>query len=167
MRRDGITARALELCILTALRTGEVTDAKWSEIDLANATWTIPAERMKAGFEHRVPLPRAAVELLNGMAQKGEYVFPGVVAGKPIRRNALAKLSAMAATGVTIHGFRSAFRDWAAECTSAPNEVCEAVLAHTIKNKTEAAYRRTDLFLRRRELMDAWAKFCAARVGRG
>jgi integrase len=158
--RDGITARALELCILTALRTGEVTDAKWCEIDLANATWTIPAERMKAGAEHRVPLSRAALELLNGVARKGEYVFPGVV-GKPIRRNALAKLSIMAATGVTIHGFRSAFRDWAADCTSAPNEVCEAALAHTIKNKAEAAYRRSDLFEKRRELMNAWARFCA------
>jgi integrase len=163
-KREGIAARALEFGILTAARSGEVIGARWVEFALDGAVWTVPAARMKAGKEHRIPLaPRALKIVKDIVGLSGEYVFPGGKPGRPLSAKALAKaLRRMKVKNATVHGFRSAFRDWAAECTSFTNEVCEAVLAHVIENKAEAAYRRGDLFDKRRRLMEAWAAYCAA-----
>jgi integrase len=148
-----------------------VLGAKWAECDLENAVWTVPAMRMKAGREHRVPLSRRALKIVKVMheARDSDFVFPGQKPGKPLSGMALEMvLRRMKIASVTVHGFRSAFRDWAAECTSFANEVCEAALAHVIENKAEAAYRRGDLFEKRRKLMDAWAIHCSqSRQGRG
>jgi integrase len=163
--REGIAALALEFTILTAARTGEVLGAKWNEIDSAGLVWSVPAERMKGGREHRVPLPAAAIavlERMRAMGQKSEFIFPNVSRGHPLSNMAMLKmLERMGHPELTVHGFRSTFRDWAEERTNFPREVKEAALAHTIKDKTEAAYRRGDLFDKRRRLMDAWAEFCA------
>jgi integrase len=163
--RRATAALALEFAILTAARSGEVLGARWDEFDLDDAAWTVPAERMKAGREHRVPLSRRALKIAQTLheARDGIYVFPGQKPGKPLSVMALEMvLRRMKIEDATVHGFRSAFRDWAAECTSFTNEVCEAALAHVIENKAEAAYRRGDLFDKRRKLMDAWAAYCAA-----
>jgi integrase len=163
--RQATAALALEFAILTAARSGEVLGAKWAECDLERAVWTVPATRMKAGREHRVPLSRRALKIVKAMheGRDGDYVFPGQKPGKPLSVMALGMvLRRMKVERVTVHGFRSAFRDWAAECTNSPNEVCEAALAHVIENKAEAAYRRGDLFDKRRKLMDSWAVYCAA-----
>lgn len=162
--RRGVSARLLELVILTACRVGEAAAAEWSEIDLDAATWTIPGARMKAGKEHRVALSPAAVALLDGLPKGGRYVFPGT--GKrvqPMNPESARKLlqKDMEHTGITVHGFRSAFRDWAAERTSFPAEVVEMALAHAIESKVEAAYRRGDLFAKRAKLMEAWAGYLA------
>ncbi len=157
-------ALALEFTILTAARRGEVLGARWDEFDLERAVWTVPAHRMKAGREHRVPLSRRAVAILKDLRQADgkEFVFVGHKPGKPLSGMTLGKvIRRMKIEDVTVHGFRSAFRDWAAECTNFPNEVCEAALAHVIESKTEAAYRRSDLFEKRRKLMEAWASYCA------
>jgi integrase len=157
-----LTRLAFEFLILTAARTSEVLKACWGEIDLDRGIWTIPAERMKAGREHRVPLGPRAVEILRRareLAAGGELVFPGTSAGQPISNMAFLMMLRRMKLDVTAHGFRSAFRDWAAEQTSFPREVCEMALAHAIADKTEAAYRRGDLFEKRRELMVAWEKF--------
>lgn len=162
--QDGIGARALEFAILTATRTNEVIGVRWAEFDLANRLWIIPGERMKAGREHRVPLSDAAIAILKAMAEirSGDFVFPGGKAGKPLSNMAMLKtLSRMERSDLTVHGFRSTFRDWAAERTNFPAEVAEMALAHTVSYKVEAAYRRGDLFQKRRQLADAWAKFCA------
>jgi integrase len=162
--REGTAARALEFAILTAARSGEVLGARWSEFDLDRAIWTTPAPRMKAGREHRVPLSRHALKIVKAMrdACDGEFVFPGQSSSKQLSVMALEMvLRRMKIENATVHGFRSAFRDWTAECTHFPNEVCEAALAHVIENKAEAAYRRGDLFDKRRELMEAWAAYCA------
>jgi integrase len=163
-KREGIAARALEFGILTAARSGEVIGARWVEFDLDGAVWTVPATRMKAGKEHRIPLaPRALKIVKDIVGLSGEFVFPGGKPGRPLSAKALAKaLRRMKVKNATVHGFRSAFRDWAAECTNFTNEVCEAALAHVIENKAEAAYRRGDLFEKRRKLMEAWAAYCAA-----
>ncbi len=158
-------ALALELCILTATRSGEVLNSNWNEFDLTKAVWTIPANRMKAGHEHRVPLTPRAVEILDLIQQAkhmhNDYVFAGNAKGKPLSNMAMAMLlKRMGHNDITVHGFRSTFRDWASEQTSFPHEVCEMALAHTIGNKAEAAYRRGDLFDKRRKLMEAWAAFC-------
>jgi integrase len=156
---------ALEFAVLTAARSGEVLGAGWDEFDLDRAVWTIPAARMKAGREHRVPLSRRALKIVKAMheARKGDFVFPGQKPGGPLSVMALEMvLRRMKIESATVHGFRSAFRDWAAEGTNFTNEVCEAALAHVIENKTEAAYRRGDLFEKRRKLMEAWANYCAA-----
>jgi integrase len=161
--RDGLVERALELLILTATRSGEVLGAQWQEFDLDKAVWTIPAERMKAGVEHRVPLSPPAVENIKSVSpQRSKFVFPGNTRNGTLTEKALHKLLVlrMKVEGATPHGFRSSFRDWAAEQTHFANEVCEAALAHSISNKVEAAYRRGDLFEKRRELMRAWGKFC-------
>ena len=161
--QEGNAARALELVILTAARTSEVINAHWSEIDLDAKVWTIPAERMKAKREHRVPLSDAAVKLLKAMLERseGEYVFAGGKPDKPLSSMAmLALLERMGRDDLTVHGFRSTFRDWAAESTNHPREVAEAALAHVISDKTEAAYRRGDLFEKRRKLMQQWAQHC-------
>src|SRR5262249_13623890 len=131
--------------------------------------WTIPATRMKSGREHRVPLSLRAVKIVKSMheCRNDDFVFPGQKMGRPLSVMALEMmLRRMKIDGVTVHGFRSAFRDWSAECTNFTNEVCEAALAHVIKNTTEAAYRRGDLFDKRRELMEAWATYCCGIQGR-
>lgn len=158
--RPGSAARALELTILTALRTGEAIGAKWGEIDFATKTWTVPAARMKANREHRVPLCDRAVSILQNLPRENEFLFPGERAGKPLSNMAMLQtLKRMGRDDVTVHGFRSTLRDWAAERTSFANHVVEMALAHTIGNKVEAAYRRGDLFDKRRRLMDAWGEF--------
>jgi integrase len=161
--RDGTAAKALEFTILTAARTGETIGAKWDEIDFKDKVWTIPAERMKAGVEHQVPLSARAIEILANLNQETDYVFPGQEIDKPLSNMAmLALLKRMNRSDLTVHGFRSTFRDWAAETTEYPNELVEMALAHTIKNKAEAAYRRGNLLERRRALMQSWADFMNA-----
>jgi integrase len=159
----GTAAAALEFLILTAGRTGEVIGARWPEIDFKSRVWTVPAERMKRGREHRVPLSRPAMAVLERTRGQGaDFVFPSLKAGKPLSNMALLVLLGRMGRGdVTAHGFRSTFRDWAAERTNFPREVAEAALAHAIDDKVEAAYRRGDLFEKRRHLMEAWAEFCA------
>lgn len=158
----GVSARCLEFTILTAARTNEVTQAKPQEFDLAGATWTVPASRMKAKKEHRVPLSVRAIEIVKEMLKLDQpYVFPGVRAGKPLNNMAMLNLLDRLKMEATVHGFRSSFRDWAAERTAFPHEVCEMALAHTIPNAAEAAYRRGDLFEKRAKLMEAWAGFLA------
>jgi integrase len=163
--QEGIAARALEFAILTAARTGEVIGARWGEMDLLHKTWTLPAARMKSGREHRVPLSAHALAILKEMQAhrqaKDAFVFPGGKNGRPLSNMAfLMLLRRMGFGDVTAHGFRSSFRDWAAERTKFPAEVAEMALAHTVSDKTVAAYNRSDLFERRRRLMAAWATFC-------
>jgi integrase len=161
---ESTSALALEFLILTAARTGEVIGAKWDEIDLGAALWTIPAERMKAKREHRVPLSKPALAILKRLHENrsGEIVFPGARAGKPLSNMALLMLlERMNRADLTVHGFRSTFRDWAAERTNFPREVAEHALAHSLPDKVEAAYRRGDLFDKRRKMMDAWARHCS------
>jgi integrase len=159
-QRKAMAALALEFVILTAARSGEVIGATWEEVDLDKAIWTIRAERMKAGKEHRVPLSQRAIEILEAVKSLGsDWLFPSVKGGK-LSGMAMSMLLRRMEQDCTIHGFRSSFRDWAAECTSYPHEVCEMALAHVIGNKAEAAYRRGDLFEKRRKLMDDWAEFC-------
>jgi integrase len=163
--REGIAARALEFAILTAARTGEVIGARWSEINIAERLWNIPAERMKGGREHRVPLSAAALAIVEAMAalRRGEFVFPGGKSDRPLSNMAfLMLLRRTGRNNVTAHGFRSTFRDWAAERTSFPAEVAEMALAHAVGDEVEAAYRRGDLFQKRRQLAEAWARFCTA-----
>ena len=160
-QRDSLAARVLELQILTATRPGEAARAQWSEFDLDGAVWTIPPERMKAGKEHRVPLAPAVVKLLKALPHDHANVFPGVK-GKPITTEAAMKLLKELRPGLTAHGFRSTFRDWAAETTSHPREVIEAAMAHRLKDAAEAAYQRGDLLQRRAVLMKDWASYCAA-----
>jgi integrase len=171
--REGMAARALEFAILTAARTGEVLNARWGEVDLNAKVWEIPSERMKAGREHRVPLPDAALAVLgiarplalmaNGESDRAAPVFPGPRRALPLSTAAMAMaLRRMRREDLTVHGFRSTFSDWAAERTAYPREVVEMALAHAVENKVEAAYRRGDLFEKRRQLMEAWAGFCTA-----
>lgn len=160
--RKSTAAQALELCILTATRSGEVLNAKWVEFDLEKAIWTVPAIRMKAGLEHRIPLTKCAVELLKGLPRLplNDHVFPGNGVGKPLSGMAMTmQLRRMNRGDITVHGFRSTFRDWASEQTSFPHETCEHALAHRISDKAEAAYRRGDQFEKRRKLMEAWTAF--------
>ncbi len=169
-QQEGVAARALEFAILTAARTGEVIGARWDEINIAARLWTIPAERMKAAKEHRVPLSDAALAIVNAMAaiRTGDHVFPGGRAGRPISNMAMLMLLRRMGRGdLTAHGFRSSFRDWAAERTGFPAEVAEMALAHAVADKVEAAYRRGDLFEKRRQLAEAWAKFCGAPTAEG
>jgi integrase len=162
--RQSIPSLALEFIILTAARCGEAVGARWDEVNLESGVWTVPVSRMKAARQHRVPLSRRAREILAIMRElhHGEYVFPSSRHhGKPLgARTVWWAIRAIRTGGATVHGFRSSFRDWAAECTDFSNEVCEAALAHAVTNKVEAAYRRGDLFEKRRKLMDAWAEFC-------
>jgi integrase len=159
--REGTAARALEFTILTAARTGEVIGAQWREIDLTAATWTVPAGRMKGGREHRVPLSQRAVELLQLKEDGNPHVFMGSRTGSGLSNMSMtAVLKRMGYGDVTVHGFRSAFRDWAAEQTNFPNHVAEMALAHVVGDRVEAAYRRGDLLAKRKQLADAWARFC-------
>ncbi|MCX5542588.1 tyrosine-type recombinase/integrase [Paraburkholderia sp. CNPSo 3076] len=158
---EGMGARALEFAVLTAARSGEVRGATWSEIDLDAGVWAIPAARMKAKRDHRVPLSEPAVALLRALPRFGslDLVFPSTK-GAPLSDMTLTAVLRRMNLEVTAHGFRSTFRDWTAERTAFPREVCEMALAHTISNEVEAAYRRGDLFAKRRQLMDAWALYC-------
>jgi integrase len=158
--RRGTAALALELVILTAARAGEVVGMRWAEVDLSSKVWTVPASRMKAGREHRVPLSASAIALLEKLPREGEYVFPGH--DRPsISHSALEKLIRhRMQSGVCTHGFRATFRTWAAERTSYPSEVAERALAHTVGSQVERSYNRTDLFERRRRLMADWAAYC-------
>jgi integrase len=160
--RDHLAARALEFTILTAARTGETLGARWDEIDLAADTWTVPAARMKAGKAHKVPLSKRAVELLRNLPRRDERIFEiGRVA------MLLQLREVHGDKGPTVHGFRSSFRDWCSERTSYPPVVAEQALAHAVGNKVERAYNRTDLFEKRRKLMDSWSDFCAKPAAAG
>jgi len=157
-----ITKLALELVILTAGRSGEVRLADWSEFDFERGVWTVPATRMKAKREHRVPLSPRAMEILEAAKALGDgtgLAFPGTKAGKALSDATLSKLTKELGFDVDVHGFRTSFKMWAQERTNAPREVSEAALAHTVKNKAEAAYARSDLFEKRSKLMQGWAQF--------
>lgn len=161
-KRDGIAARALEFTILTAARTGEVIGARWDEVDFVAKTWIVPSSRMKAGREHRVPLSDQAVKLLQSLPteEANPHVFIGAKAGGISNMAMATVLRRMNRSTITVHGFRSTFRDWAAETTAYPNHVVEMALAHTVGNKVEAAYRRGDLLEKRRKLLVDWARYC-------
>ena len=165
LRKDSsVGARCLEFITVTAARLGEAINAEWDEIDLANRVWVVPASRMKADREHRVPLSGAALAVLKAVQaiRQSDYVFPGTRQGRPVGENTPVRLAKQAAgSNITVHGLRSTFRDWASERTSFSREVAEMALAHAIPNAVEAAYRRGDLFEKRRKLMDAWAAYCA------
>ena len=162
--RDSISARALELTILTAARTSEALGAEWSEFDLDAGVWTIPADRMKAGREHQVPLSKRALTLLKHLPrEEGGYVFPGARSKAPLSNMAMLELlRGMRDDGLTVHGFRSTFRDWAGDNTNFAREVIEHALAHRIKDKAEASYRRSAALDKRRQLMEAWSRYCSS-----
>ena len=156
-----ISARALEFTILTAVRTSEAIGAEWSEFNFAEKIWTVPGVRMKSGRDHRVPLSDRALAILPALPREGQFVFPGGKAGKPLSNMAMLELvRGMKGDGLTVHGFRSTFRDWAADRTSYANHVVEMALAHTVKDAVEKAYRRGDLFEKRARLMAEWATYC-------
>lgn len=161
--RGGLSAKLLEFVILTACRVGEAAAARWSEIDITGALWKIPAERMKAGREHSVPLSTAAIKLLSELPRIGDFLFPGSRQREHLNPESARKLLQvdMKHDDVTVHGFRSAFRDWCSERTNVTREVAEAALAHAKKDQTEAAYSRTELIERRRKLMERWSQFLA------
>jgi len=162
-QREGTAALALEFTILTAARTGEVTGAQWDEIDLTAKVWTVPAGRIKGGREHRVPVTDRALEILKACprADGNPHIFIGFVKGGGLSNAAMAAvLSRMERDDITVHGFRSTFRDWAAEQTAFPNHVVEMALAHAIGSAVERAYRRGDLFDKRVRLMADWARYC-------
>lgn len=164
-REQTVVARAFEFCILNATRTNETMGMRWSEYDEKAQLWTVAAARMKAGRDHRIPLAKRSQLILAEMQEvrTGDFVFPGGVNERPLSSMAfLMLLRRLGRNDITAHGFRSTFRDWAAERTNFPNEVVEMALAHTISNKVEAAYRRGDLFDKRRQLAEDWATFCAA-----
>lgn len=165
--RLSVPRLALTFLILTAARSGEVRGAKWNEIDLEARLWTIPASRMKVGKEHVVPLSTAAIDVLERVRQFhapcSNLVFPGRDVRRPLSDMTLLKILRCADLPYTVHGFRSAFRDWAAEQTNYPGEVAEAALAHTVANRVEAAYRRTNYLDKRREMMAVWGAFCCTR----
>lgn len=165
------TKMALEFLVLTAVRSGEMRGLRWSEIDMEAAVWTIPGTRMKAGKAHTVPLAPRAIAILERMAElrtsaaPDALVFPGAKPGRPMSDMTLVMLLRRAGVACTAHGFRSSFRDWAAECSPQPSEIAELCLAHTVGSAVERAYRRSDLFEKRKALMTAWASFCTARQG--
>jgi len=167
-KMESISARALEFTILSAARTGETIGAKWDEFDFSEKVWAVPGERMKSGREHRVPLSDRAIKILENLPREkdSEYVFPGSRKGRHLSNMAMLELlRGMEGTeGLTVHGFRSTFRDWAAERTNFPREIAEAALAHVLKDKTEAAYQRGDLLEKRRRLMAAWSSYCTEKA---
>ena len=165
---EAMSARALEFLILTAARSGEVLEATWDEFDLDAGLWTVPAARMKAGKEHRVPLSKPALAIVKALHEVriSDYVFPGHAKGRPLSNMAFAMLlKRMKADQYTPHGFRSAFRDWAGDATSFPRDVAEQALAHRVGDATERAYRRADALDKRRKLMTAWADYCDSGEG--
>ena len=159
---DDLSALLLEFLILTASRSGEARGARWDEIDFKQAMWVIPPERMKGGREHKVPLSQRAVVILKQMGEMrvSEFVFPGQSKNRPISNFGMRRLLCKLRPGVTVHGFRSTFRDWAAETTNFPNHVVEMALARAVSDTVEAAYRRGDLFEKHRRLMEVWANYC-------
>jgi integrase len=162
-KRDGVSARALEFTILTVARTGDTIGAKWSEIDLKEGLWTVPAERLKGKKgarrrDHVVPLSKRAIALLKGLPAVGEYVFPGAKGG--LSDKAMVEMMKGMGHSETVHGFRSAFKDWASEQTAYPNELSEMAMAHTVSDKVEAAYRRGDMREKRSRMMEDWASYC-------
>lgn len=160
--RQGSAARALEVTILTALRSGEVLGALWPEFDLQAKVWTVPKERMKGGREHKVPLSNRVIEIVESLPRDGKFVFAGSRPDRPLNVAAMLRvISRMKRSGITTHGFRSSFRDWASETTNHPNHVVEMALAHAIGDDVEAAYRRGDLLAKRTTLMQDWADYCA------
>ncbi len=164
-RAHWATVAALEFLILTASRSGEVRKARWEEVDLDTATWTVPAGRMKMQREHRIPLSDRALQILAEACQWTDgtgLIFPSVT-GRPLSDNTLSKLLREQGIRAVVHGFRSSFRDWCAECSNAPREVSELALAHVNSDRVEAAYMRTDLFERRRGLMQSWADYVSQR----
>jgi integrase len=168
--KSATAARALQFLILTASRSGEVLGATWSEVDLDRGLWVVPASRMKAGKEHRVPLSEAALNVLRSIdvgLQPDDHLFWGKSPDRPLSNMAMSMLLRRMVPNVTVHGFRSSFRDWSAEVSAFSHEVCEMALAHTIPNRAEAAYRRGDLLDKRRELMEAWALFCVSSMREG
>jgi integrase len=161
--REAVAALALEFCILTAARTGEVIGCQWAELDSDNKVWTVPAERMKAGREHRVPLCPRALAIVEQLApgEPDGFVFAGQRRGRPLSNMAMEMmLRRMGIGNATVHGFRSSFRDWAGDVSSFAREVIEGALAHAIRDETEQAYRRSDALEKRRKLMEAWAAYC-------
>jgi integrase len=153
---------AFEFLILTATRTGEVLGAKWREVDFEQKIWRVPGERMKSARQHVVPLPERCLDILvraKALSGSGEYIFPGRSADKPLSNMVFLMTLRRMGLNITVHGFRSSFRDWASERTNFAREVCEQALAHVVKDKTEAAYRRGDLLDKRRDLMTSWAAF--------
>jgi integrase len=165
--QEGVGPRALEFAILTAARSGEVLRARWSEIDFEEKLWIVPAERMKAGQEHRVPLSQRALVVLRDMEKlrANEFVFPGFRDSQSLSDMALTQLLRRLGRDVTTHGFRSTFRDWCGDCTPFPREIAEAALAHLVGDEVERAYRRGVALEKRRELMTAWANYCEPRAG--
>ncbi len=168
-KRSAVAAKALQFTILTACRTSEVLEARWPEFDFEARVWTIPPERMKAGEEHRVPLTDEMLAILEPLkAMASDYVFEGQKRHQPLSNmSMLMLLRRMGKGGYTVHGFRSTFRDWAADATGAPREVAEAALAHQVGSEVERAYARTDMLERRRELMDMWSRFTREASHRG
>jgi integrase len=163
--RDSLPAKALEFAVLTALRMNEVLGAVWDEFDLAKKMWSVPASRMKTKKKHQVPLSSAALALLDTMqsVRESDVVFPGVGKGGRVGQRSMLSVLELMGLDVTVHGFRSTFRDWAQECTTFPDVVPEMALAHVVGSAVERAYRRTDLFRMRRELMEQWADYCAGK----
>jgi integrase len=163
-RQEGIAAKALEFAVLCAARTREVIGARWHEIDVEARVWVVPGARMKGGREHRVPLSERAIAILMEMAaiRESDFVFPGGRAGQPLNRMAMLETLRRMGRGMTVHGFRSSFADWCAEATNFPSEVREMALAHTVGTAVEQAYRRGDLYEKRRQLAEAWARFCTS-----
>ena len=162
--KEALAARALELLILTASRTSEVLNATWNEIDFDNALWVIPAQRMKAKRDHRIPLTKDAMEILKPLYENSvsDFLFPGQKRGKPLSNLAMEMLlRRMKTKEITVHGFRSTFRDWCGDETNFPREIAEAALAHKVGSDVELAYRRSDALEKRRRLMDAWAVYCS------
>ncbi|HET9395840.1 MAG TPA: site-specific integrase, partial [Nitrospiraceae bacterium] len=166
--RDSVTARALEFTILCAARTSEVLGCRFDEIDLQQCIWTVPGERMKGGHEHRMPLSHRAAAIVREMAavRISDFVFPGGRRGLPFSNMALLMLLRDLHPGITVHGFRSTFKDWCAEQTSYPDHVSEMALAHISADTVRAAYQRGELLQKRRELSEAWARFCGGDSGR-
>lgn len=161
--REALSARALELTILTAVRTSEALQASWDEFDLNARLWIIPAHRMKAGKEHRVPLSPQALELLESLSRVGPFVFPGLKPGKPLSNMSMEMvLRRMEVTDCTVHGFRSSFRDWCGEKTAFPRDIAEMALAHAVGSDVERAYRRGDALEKRRELMAQWGAYATS-----
>jgi integrase len=163
-KREATAALALELCILTAARSGEILGLQWSEIDFDKEVWTVPAHRMKAGREHRVPLSPRAVAIVRQLEElkASKFVFPGQARNKPLSNMAMEMmLRRMNIQDATVHGFRSSFRDWAGNVSNFPREVVETALAHVVGDKAEQAYRRSDALEKRRKLMEAWCAYCS------
>jgi integrase len=161
-RNESMSAKALEFTILTAARTGETIGATRSEIDMVQKVWIIPGSRMKASKDHRVPLCARAIEIIESLKHNQEFLFPGANLNRPLSNMAMLEmLRGMTGNGITVHGFRSTFMDWGHEVTHYPKEMLDIALAHTVDDKVEAAYRRGDMFEKRRKLMADWASYCA------